>query len=459
MTDLLASSEAPPTVSIPIPAARRRRRVVLLSYHYPPDHAVGGLRPARLARALAAAGYEVRVVTAERAGDAREAQTQGQAIQVKPVRMQPSPRAALIQLRNEFRGELGRQFQSEGDWAVDPVSHQDDSAWKRRLLSLLWLPDDLQGFIIPAARGVLEQVRQGCDLIYTSGPPFSTHLAGWLSRSVAKVPWFAEFRDPWTDNPGKPGFVRSAVSDSVERWLEQRVLNRADGIVAVTPVTGRLLAAKLPPGLRDRVTVALSGIDNLRDELSEPPAGPLRIVYTGNLYLGRDPRPFLTGLAEARRKLGLGPAQIRVDFVGDCLLFKGASVRAMAEGFGLGDLVHFTTWASPETCRSLQENADLLLLLAEGQPLQVPNKLYEYLGTRRPILAFVDADGETSQMLARAGGHLVVADRRPETAAAATIRGLQQARTFRACGDPAVLREWTSQAQMSALIHWMETRR
>ncbi len=48
-------------------------------------------------------------------------------------------------------------------------------------------------------------------------------------------------------------------------------------------------------------------------------------------------------------------------------------------------------------------SAGALLLLAQGQPHQIPNKLYEYLGVRRPILAVVDHGGESHRLLQRAG--------------------------------------------------------
>lgn len=457
MTDILERPLAPPGRPV-TPLVVRRRRVVVVTYHYPPDHAVGGLRPARLARALAAEGCEVRIITAERAGDTREQLSRGQSIQVRPVRMQPSPRAALIQIRNEFRGHAP-EATAEESWAADSPDRLEESTWKRRLLSLLWLPDDLQGFIVPAARAVLDEVRQGCDLIYTSGPPFSTHLAGWLARTISGVPWFAEFRDPWTDNPGKPEFVRSTLSDSIEQWLERQVLHRADGVVAVTPETGRLLADKMPAGRRDRVLVALSGIERMRVSPPVQRTGPIRIVYTGNLYLGRDPRPFLQGLAEARRQVGFGADAVRVDFVGDCRLFKGASVKVMADQLGVGDLVHFVPWASPDHCRTLQENADLLLLLAEGQPLQIPNKLYEYLGTRRPILAFVDAGGEAARMLAEVGGHVLVTNPALARTTDAILASLEHAKDRRPRGDTSILQSWSSDTQMRALIAWIGARR
>ncbi|MDX2121188.1 MAG: hypothetical protein SF070_09080, partial [Gemmatimonadota bacterium] len=40
-------------------------RIVVISYHYPPDPAVGGLRAAKVAEAFRRAGHEVHVVAAQ----------------------------------------------------------------------------------------------------------------------------------------------------------------------------------------------------------------------------------------------------------------------------------------------------------------------------------------------------------------------------------------------------------
>ena len=38
-------------------------KVLLIAYHFPPDPAVGALRPGRIARVLADRGHEVRVLS------------------------------------------------------------------------------------------------------------------------------------------------------------------------------------------------------------------------------------------------------------------------------------------------------------------------------------------------------------------------------------------------------------
>jgi hypothetical protein len=151
--------------------------------------------------------------------------------------------------------------------------------------------------------------------------------------------------------------------------------------------------------------------------------------------------------------LQLTPASLRVDFVGDCRSFAGRPVQSIAEDCGVADLTHFTDWASPDECRRLQKDADLLLLLATGQPAQVPNKLYEYLGARKPILAFVDAAGESAGMLGEVRGHHVITEAdSPARRCAIVAEAIQLARACPTRGDPAVLEQWATARQMEHLL-------
>lgn len=95
--------------------------------------------------------------------------------------------------------------------------------------------------------------------------------------------------------------------------------------------------------------------------------------------------------------------------------------------------------------------SDLLLLLAQNQPDQVPQKLYEYLGTRVPIIAFVDRGGETARMLERVGGHHTVFDNDVDAAVRALESVLGTSENEPA-GDPAVLEGWTADTQLKRFI-------
>ena len=100
------------------------------------------------------------------------------------------------------------------------------------------------------------------------------------------------------------------------------------------------------------------------------------------------------------------------------------------------------------------ENATLLLLLAQEQPIQVPNKLYEYLGTRKPIIAVADNEGETARMLRTVGGHYVATELDDERSMADLLeRALRRNRSDAMdLRSEAVLEEWTTERQMRELM-------
>jgi glycosyltransferase involved in cell wall biosynthesis len=210
--------------------------------------------------------------------------------------------------------------------------------------------------------------------------------------------------------------------------------------------------------LAEKVVLARNGIPRLLDiEARAEGAAPFRIMYAGSFYHGRDPMPFLRGLAATMRRLSLGDGAVEVCFAGDCRWFRGQSVEEEVRRLGLERVVEFRDWIPHDECQRLVRAADMLLLLAQDQPLQIPNKLYEYLGTRRPILAFVDADGESAAMLHRVGGHHVLDGSSVAACEAALREAISRRETGRSAGSSrseaeTLLHSWTTRAQMDHLL-------
>lgn len=290
------------------------------------------------------------------------------------------------------------------------------------------------------------------DLVYTTAPPFSDHLVGLVLKKMTGVRWVAEFRDPWTDNT-RAANQRSAGADRVNRWLERRCLEDADQVVSVAEGIHELLAAKVPERERHRFLLALNGIDNLAS--SRPPAGgngPFRIVHAGSFYGGRDPRPFLRALNAVAKRRRLGPADVRVELIGNSRRYHGVSLESFVDELGIAELVEFHDWMPQEQARERSDTADLLLLPFPHGHI-IPNKLYDYLGSRKPILAFVNPRGEAARMLNRVGGHYLVTDDDPGSAE----RALEAALGSRNAPPPSraqesILEEWTTRAQMRRLL-------
>ena len=441
-------------------------RVILVAYHYPPDPAVGSLRARNVARALAAAGHEVHVVTIalpDVAADARDG-----AVNVVRVTQTTTPRELVGRLVNFVRAlrrngrrlaEMSSSPQIPGAGWKGPAQ---SSTLRRWLDAVTWLPDDRQGFILPAVRAAEALMRgDGDDMLYTTAPPFTDHVVGLMLRVRRRFRWILEFRDPWTGETYKPWFIRAQLTDSVEQWLEAQCIRRCDGIVTVASAYTDVLERRYGTLATDKMVLVRNGIPRM--SVADPSFGPsadpsmFRIVHAGSFYLHRDPKPFFTALAALRRR---GALQRRLDvrLVGDCRVFDGEPLAPLIERLGLSDVVTFADWLPHAETVALLASADLLLLLAQNQPLSVPNKLYEYLGMGKPIFAITDVAGETARLLREVGGHFVLdGSGSPEAMERVLVEALALPLGRR--DDTPALAALATDAQMRTLTDWLERTR
>ena len=434
--------------------------LVLLAYHFPPSNEVGALRAANVAKAFLKAGHRVSVI---RAPGSTSGTDSSEPEEGPPAVITITPGVGPRELYARLKKLARHPGQA---WGAEPayqkfgwVPPDRANPLKRLILSLMYLPDGNQGFILPAARVAANLVRTSGEktLLYSSGPPHSTHLAALLAARRTGAPLVVEFRDPWIGNPGKPWYTRTALTDAVDRRLERACLRRAALVVTVSEGMATMFRSRGPHSRRERCLVIRNGIEHLaapRHGRAAP--GPFRIAHLGTLYAGRDPTPFLESLARVVRRHGLGPDDVSVELIGNCEWFDGKPVRGIAARLGLESMVKFSPWLPHDEAMRRMEEADLLLLLALGQPNQVPNKFYEYLGTRRPLLLYADPDGETAGMARRLGGHFVVqaGGTTAEQALEAAILGGPQLANPGA--DDGLLEEWRTDRQMARLVKVVE---
>ena len=106
--------------------------------------------------------------------------------------------------------------------------------------SLLFIPDADYFWVLPAVRHGLRLLKAlRPEVLVTSGPPFSTHLAGYVLKSLTGVPWLGHFRDLYTDNPLYVPW--SNWRRDLDRAVEGRVIRSMDAVTTVYPETTELL--------------------------------------------------------------------------------------------------------------------------------------------------------------------------------------------------------------------------
>jgi glycosyltransferase involved in cell wall biosynthesis len=271
---------------------------------------------------------------------------------------------------------------------------------KQRRPALL-IPDPMLGWF-PFALGRALAIANAWkpNIILASGGPFTGLLVGAAASRITGLPWIAELRDPWTGGPySSPGPIRRRI----ERWLEDVTLSSASGIVPVTDAIGRDLKRFDKP-----LKVIYNGFDSedMPDAGNAVPVsdGFLSIVHTGTLYRGaRAPKL----LFEALRGSSYLRSSVRVHFYGPDVRWLNLAVLDS----GLADVVVLHPQVSHRESLRAQASADVLLF-SQGptEVMTVAGKLFEYMGSGRPILAMGAPRGEAAELIRKNNCGVVVTD-------------------------------------------------
>lgn len=365
-----------------------RPRVLLLAYFFPPLAGGGVHRVLSFARHLPACGWDCTVVCAgEQDYWVRDPSLLEQVPAATEVIRVPGGSALSALLRG--RGGAG--------------TRRGSTFSRLRALSDWWLlPDSYAGWARRAARAAEARLRRGdVSVLLSTSPPDSVHVVAEGLARRQRVPWVADFRDPWIGLH----FRRPPTPWHRERQagLERRVLAGAD--LVLTASRTHLEALGESSGARAKRAVHLpNGFEPLGAAAHGPvDAGHFRLAFTGTLSLMEDALTLLEAVHELLASLPEARGRLRVDLAGPYDL--DYEDRAIA--LGLEGIVRFTGPLSHGDARALQERADALLLWkpwGEGFRTMVPGKLYEYLDSGRPVIALLPEEDEAAALVRRAGG-------------------------------------------------------
>jgi glycosyltransferase involved in cell wall biosynthesis len=371
-------------------------RILIVAMYFPPAGGGGVQRPLRFAQHLVDLGFDVHALAPD---------------DPKWVHRDPTlgfPSGVTVhRARN-----LGPASRRRGEREFRP----------RLLLRRALVPDASVLWQLTAASAAARIARrERIDVVLTTSPPGSVHLAGSAAKRLAGVRWVADLRDSLAAHPHRRYDIRG------ERALARLVGRHADCVVCASRAIAEEMGALVPTA---RLEVIGNGCDfNDFSGLPYTPGERLRITHTGNFLGRRDPKPFLAALARA-------PEDVVARFVGD---FRPAD-RAYAEALGVGARVELVPHLPHREALALQRDSEALLLLipeAGGRGRGVISaKVFEYLAAERPILAAVPPDGEAAALLRETGAGLVVAPDDVDALAAALAELHGRWRAGRLNGTP-----------------------
>lgn len=366
--------------------------MLAVAFHYPPDHtSTGVLRTLKFTQYLIKYGWQSDVISV--------------------------PESLYVSTDPAFNQQVPPGTRVFRTWAADV---KELLGVRGIYPGFAAIPDRYWPWIFPAVRQAGRLLREGkIDVVYTTYPVATAHLIGLSLKSrFRKIPWVADFRDPWVED-SMPPFRRW-----FEGHLERMVVERADRVICNTPAMRRSFLARYPGVAPKKFVTITNGYDEADFTQLQPEAiAKFEILYPGMIAIGnRNPRPLLAGIRMAIDRGWLNQDDLRITFLGCGPNGRDPEFQENLDRFQLREASNLVEDRMPhhQALRRMA-GADVLVVLSEPvgegaaaeaerrwSHLQVPAKVYEYLRLGRPMLALVSG-GAVAELLGQTHGGVVVA--------------------------------------------------
>lgn len=383
------------------------RKVLIIAYYFPPSGGPGVQRVLKFVQYLRDFGWEPVVLTVK---DGTFPARDESLLDEIPDGVKVY-RTDIFEPYDLYRKLTGKKKSDGID--VNTLRSKDEGLPLSERISefvraTFFIPDARMGWRRYAVNeGIRIIAQEKIDAIYSSSPPYTCSLIARDLKRKTGLPWIAGFRDPWTGFLTTPD--RWAVPAAIDRSMERSVFTEADAVdVAWTGIAADALA-KYPQLDRAKFHHLPNGFDSndfpevRGDERTD---NRFTVTYTGSMYGLRTPKEFLQGVELLVNEGKVDPARIRLRFIGRFgdevhEMFRNSAVRESIDVAGY--MPH------AESIRQLFF-ADALLLVVDvtsDSEEIVPGKVYEYIGTGKPVIAVAPERGAIADLIAETRGGFV----------------------------------------------------
>lgn len=372
----------------------QRKKVLVVSYFFPPIGGGGVARTVKFVKYLREFGYDPIVLAP---GNPRHTAYDDSF-------MKDIPSDVLI-VRT---GRKNLPLSPQKKIVVKDVSSSGFDLFRRKIWALFsegykkltaffFVPDPQavwQFSAVRAAKKILQ--KHDVALLYSTSSPYTNHLIARTLHRRTGLPWVADFRDHWTLSA-----LYSPIT-SIHRWIHRRqersIYEEANAVV-LNQEQNRKDALQHFDGVIKKHAVIPNGFDP-----SDFPARPpkkhdvVTMRYFGSLYAQYAATPLLRILEVV---LSQTNRNLHIEFIGDV----DRKNREIIQDSPYYEKNIFLRAYAPhaEVNKIMQETTVTLLTLPDfkeaAKECMIPQKLYEYLGAGRPIIACVHPEGMSAKIV------------------------------------------------------------
>ncbi|MGB9664621.1 MAG: glycosyltransferase family 4 protein [Ignavibacteria bacterium] len=370
-----------------------KRKVLVIAYYFPPMGFSGVQRTAKFVKNLVDLDWEPTVLT------------------IKPKYYYAFDNILLKEVEEKGIRIIRTGSKDPTQKVINQKKIRSDFIRKilNRISQTFFLPDNKRGWMKPAlkeARKLLST--ESFDIIFATAPPYTDFRIGAQLKNEFGIPLILDYRDAWLDDG--LSFYPTPVHRWIVKAMERKVLHISDKIITYTRQIKEHILKNYPFIKPDEITIIPHGFDEEDFDIkfvSSRLPNKMRVTYSGAFYDERTPKFFLHAVEKLFIERPDLENQIEFYFVGH---FPKKYYRKIQKSKYKSNF-HFTGYVDHKTNIQYLLDSDVLWMMirhSKNPHLYATGKLFEYIGTGKPILACVPVNGAAAMILKDYGASLIV---------------------------------------------------
>jgi glycosyltransferase involved in cell wall biosynthesis len=375
------------------------KKILLISYYWPPAGGIAVQRWLKTTYYLKEIGWDISVCTSENPDYPHidlnlEKQTHSE---IKVIKIKGfEPRKELAKLQSLF----GKKDKTNLDNSINSPD-KNQSFFQKMIVwirSNIFIPDARISWSKNVAKTLSSKLKNDLpDIIISTGPPHSTHLAAMELAQKFNIPWVADFRDPWQEIEYFENLKLTKSSREKHHKLEKAVLQNADLVITVSPSWAKLFESK---GAK-KTAVIFNGFDEKDfSKITHQSHEKFIISHIGTMGMDRFVIQFYDALKEFLKENKEFKDLISIEFAGNT---DKSIIEFLENDEVLKHNFKNHGFISHEESIHLMQNSSLLLLIQNNSENnikgRIPAKFFEYLAIQKPILLIGDTNSDLAQMM------------------------------------------------------------
>jgi len=364
------------------------KKVLIISYYWPPSGGAGVQRWLKFAKYLPDFGWEPILLTVDPNIASYPQLDESLLEDAKGIETHRTKTFELYNIYSKMKKDKQIPyggFSNEGN----PTIFQK---FMRFVRGNFFIPDPRKGwnkYALVEAKRLIN--KYNINTVITTSPPHSTQLIGLQLKKKLGINWIADLRDPWIDIYYYHKFYPTKLARSIDKNYEIEVIQNCDYLITVSP--GIRADFIKTYGFESKIKVLTNGFDtsDFPDEIFKGIKLRKEVLFTGTMTADYPMQEVL--------ELAKNNADYPFRFVGNV----ASEFVDLVKESGLSDQFIFQKSISHDAIIKEMVHAELLLIfiprIDKNEGL-LSGKLFEYLGSRRPIVCIGPENGDVAKVIA-----------------------------------------------------------